>query len=357
MAEKEYKKIPGRGFKRGTWVSVIGIRARLWRGKDHILSVINQGYSEEYKRFYYKDIQAFTIRKTKYSLIINIIISLLFLFCSGITLANEEELSIIFWFFSAIPLAVLILNIIRGKSCITHLHTAVGSEELPSLGRVSHAKKVITLLQPFIDQAQGKLSLEEIRELSQKELERKVDKELPRPVPALPKENIFSDYKGKFHTILFALLLTDAIISYITFFQNSIYVTVSSTMVFCMMALVLIVALIKQRNSMLGDGIIITTWLVLVYVVISFIMGYVIIFMFIATENPEALNNQWEMLKIISNISPADNQIYKGILTVGAILSSSLGIAGLFLLNSFSRKNKKLPATPPLPFGEMSDKD
>jgi len=157
MAEKEYIKIPGRGFKKGTWVSVVGIRARLWRGKDHILSVINQGYSEEYKRFYYKDIQAFTIRKTMYSLIVNITLSLLFLLFAAIAVTNEEYLSPIFWFFAAIPLSILILNLIRGKSCVTHLHTAVGTEELPSLGRVKQAKKVISLLRPFIEKAQGKI--------------------------------------------------------------------------------------------------------------------------------------------------------------------------------------------------------
>ena len=39
-------------------------RATLWLGADHILSVNSARFSEEYKRYYFKDIQAIVVRQT-----------------------------------------------------------------------------------------------------------------------------------------------------------------------------------------------------------------------------------------------------------------------------------------------------
>jgi len=62
--EKEYRRLPGKGLKRGSLISFTRIRATLYAGKDHLLSVYNSVYEEEYRRYYYKDIQALVIRKT-----------------------------------------------------------------------------------------------------------------------------------------------------------------------------------------------------------------------------------------------------------------------------------------------------
>ncbi|HZR47537.1 MAG TPA: hypothetical protein VFA47_12570, partial [Candidatus Manganitrophaceae bacterium] len=62
--EKEYRRLPGRGIKRGGFLALTAIRATLWEGKDHLLCLYRTGYTEEYKRFYYRDIQAFITRKT-----------------------------------------------------------------------------------------------------------------------------------------------------------------------------------------------------------------------------------------------------------------------------------------------------
>src|SRR3990172_8730879 len=56
---KYYKRLPGR--RRASFAFV---RNSLWLGEDHLLHVMNRGYTEEYKRFYYRDIQAVLVRQT-----------------------------------------------------------------------------------------------------------------------------------------------------------------------------------------------------------------------------------------------------------------------------------------------------
>ena len=56
-SEKEYIRLPGNYFSFKT-------RAKLFLGKDHILSLQSTGYTESYKRFYFKDIQAIVAQKT-----------------------------------------------------------------------------------------------------------------------------------------------------------------------------------------------------------------------------------------------------------------------------------------------------
>src|SRR4051812_34800602 len=60
MAKREYKKLAGRGRRQGetyNWCT-------LHLGVDHLLQIEHSGYREDYRRYYFKDIQGFIIRKT-----------------------------------------------------------------------------------------------------------------------------------------------------------------------------------------------------------------------------------------------------------------------------------------------------
>jgi hypothetical protein len=59
MARKprEYRRLAGRrnlGWTRNT----------LWIGPDHLLKITVRSYEEQYKRFYFKDIQALSVLRT-----------------------------------------------------------------------------------------------------------------------------------------------------------------------------------------------------------------------------------------------------------------------------------------------------
>ena len=56
-APNRYQKLPGRG------VGFTGY-SRLFVGPDHLLLVWSTGYSEHYRRFFFRDIQAFLVART-----------------------------------------------------------------------------------------------------------------------------------------------------------------------------------------------------------------------------------------------------------------------------------------------------
>ena len=70
---KEYRKLPGykKGFLLGQYT--------LWEGSDHLLQMLSRVGVEEYKRFYYSDIQAVVTRKKISGAIQNIVLACLVL--------------------------------------------------------------------------------------------------------------------------------------------------------------------------------------------------------------------------------------------------------------------------------------
>lgn len=147
---REYTRLPGRGFKKGGFFAVFRIRARLWLGRDHLLCVYNKKYEEDYKRFYYKDIQAIIIHKTNRAKAWNIIFGIF----AAIFAVRITEL----WPLTGFFLLLMLINRLRGPTCACTLQTAVSKEYLPSLSRLRNAEKAVNRLMPLIEKAQGKLS-------------------------------------------------------------------------------------------------------------------------------------------------------------------------------------------------------
>ncbi|MEW6364849.1 MAG: hypothetical protein AB1714_09445 [Acidobacteriota bacterium] len=148
-AEKEYRRLPGvgRGMVRHT---------RLYLGRDHLLLVESAGYSEDYKRFYFQDIQAFVCRRTRrrswWSAVLTIPIAL----GAAAIFASSEGALRVMWAVLGSPFVVaLLVNLLRGPTCVTHVHTPVQIVKLASLGRLRRARKVIGRLQVVIESVQG----------------------------------------------------------------------------------------------------------------------------------------------------------------------------------------------------------
>jgi len=168
MPEKEYQRLtPARS--RTTFVS----RSSLWLGKDHLLCIDSSGYTETYKRFYFRDIQTVIIVKSKRRVIWNWVLgplTAIFLVLllgslpyTGSTGSNSNLGEIVFFAFLGFVFALpLLINNILGPSCVCHLRTAVQIEELPPLNRLRRARKALNRLRPFMVAAQGGLPPEEI---------------------------------------------------------------------------------------------------------------------------------------------------------------------------------------------------
>lgn len=176
--EKEqikYRRLPGtrRAHVRFT---------RLFLGPDHLLMIETTGYVENYKRFYFRDIQAIAIRKTRHAFIGNCCLGALLLLEVAALLAYfsspDQEIAILIpLLFVTVTTAVgLIVNALAGTSCICHIRTAVQTERLAPLNRVRKAKKALAALETLIHEVQGEPDDQEIRNRLQN---------LTAPVPAV----------------------------------------------------------------------------------------------------------------------------------------------------------------------------
>ncbi|MEP6672654.1 MAG: hypothetical protein ABJF10_26050, partial [Chthoniobacter sp.] len=119
------------------------------------------------RRFYYRDIEAFIIRRTAGRQIANWVLGVLLLLTAGPLIAayfSERNVGVLY---SAIGATLfwglfVVINTARGGTCQTHIRTAAQVEQLPSLARIPAARKALARLQPLIIAAQGQATPEEL---------------------------------------------------------------------------------------------------------------------------------------------------------------------------------------------------
>ncbi|MBE9503779.1 MAG: hypothetical protein IME96_06355 [Proteobacteria bacterium] len=335
MAEKvkEYFKLPGRGLKRGSILLVLGIRARLWRGKDHVLSVLNYRFTEEYKRFYFNDIQAITIFKTRRSMIWNTFFLLIAILFVLLAMKFDEGWPVFFGILAAIFIISLAVNLLLGPTCITHIHTAVSKEELPSLGRLKTAIKTVKMLKPFIERTQGKLNPHDIPEKLKEKMK------TVRERASSPAKMATSKYNGKVHAALFYMLLIDCCLTVLNLFYTNVGLSLIYALFFLATSALLITALIKQHESALSNSLKNTSWVTLAYFVVFYVLSYIFFIIFVTFKRPELMNNQWESFKYAASLSPFDNPFLMGLQIFSLVFSFLLGTAGLIQLRSLTRIN------------------
>jgi len=151
-AKMKYKRVPGgrRGFFR---------RASLWLGDDHLLAVTGWRFTEDYKRYYYRDIQALVLARTRrWAVTLPWFVVALCL----ATFALVAQAGSIAWLpevgwnlLLALALAWLFVSLKASVRC--SIQTAVSREELPSILRLWSAQRALRILADRIAQAQGTL--------------------------------------------------------------------------------------------------------------------------------------------------------------------------------------------------------
>ena len=142
MAAQKYKRLTR---ERGpAQFSILAMsRSSLWLGDDHLLFLECTGYSETYKRFFFRDIQAFTIRKTKTRAVWNWVWGI-FLVLSGLIIwaASSDWQSVGTIVAASIVLVVfglpLLLNNVFGPTCACEIRTT----SLPRMARPISAPQV-----------------------------------------------------------------------------------------------------------------------------------------------------------------------------------------------------------------------
>jgi len=152
----KYRKLRGRGATLTHYV-------KLYLGPDHLLQVFSTGFTETYKRFYFRDIQAITIRKTIAGKVVNAVLGGITCMLVAFALSVSGTGAIVFGSVAGMFALLLGFNLALGPTCACHLRTAVQHEKLPSLRRLRGARRALGRLQPHILAVQGGISDEEIR--------------------------------------------------------------------------------------------------------------------------------------------------------------------------------------------------
>jgi hypothetical protein len=191
MPDNKYQRLT---YSRGRGVFAVAVQSRvsLWLGEDHLLCADSNGYSETYKRFYFRDIQAITIRQSTRRNVWNAILVLPVATCLlGLIvslLPGHDTAAIVVWsIFGTLFVAPFVINNVRGPTCTCQLRTAVQIEELPSLCRVRKARRVIEQIRPLVAAAQGgELPAEAVSALMR---ERVASSAATEPAKAVPDES------------------------------------------------------------------------------------------------------------------------------------------------------------------------
>ena len=146
----------------------------LWLGDEHLVYVRGTGvlmpFSEEYKRYRYRDIQAISVAKT--SRVAGFVIySLGLMFCAGsiaviLGLTGYENSSITkIVFLSLLGLATgvfavgLIRHLILGPTCVCDIQTRLSRDRLKPLDRYAKAERVVHQLEGLVREMQEDLTV------------------------------------------------------------------------------------------------------------------------------------------------------------------------------------------------------
>src|ERR1044071_6582187 len=97
----------------------------LYAGPDHLLQVTSTGYSERYRRFYFRAIQSITVCKSGGGKVINGILGGLILLCAALALQVAAGAVVAFLLVALFFLLLLIVNLLRGPTCLCQIRTAV----------------------------------------------------------------------------------------------------------------------------------------------------------------------------------------------------------------------------------------
>lgn len=215
MAEIEYRRVPGRGSRRGNWFAGSRVISYLYQGPDHLLLINRTGFEEEYRRFYFSDIQSIVLRRTRDALIGNVTCFALGLPMLGFGVSVSDVAGrITLLVLAGICLALGLLNLALGPTCICHMRTAVQIEELPSIRRLRKGRKFLQMVSPWIGQVQGTLTAEE---LSAKMQEAATDPGLRQAPAGVGEVKAIKRESGWVHQGMFLSVLVEGLLSLIEF--------------------------------------------------------------------------------------------------------------------------------------------
>jgi hypothetical protein len=136
--------------------SGVGTYTSLWLASNHVMQLTSTGYTESYRRFYLKDIQAIFLVRTERRLHWHLVWGAIFGLGLLIALENGGS-ALVYTIILAFGAVTISWNHLLGPACYGVVVTAVQTDRIPSLARVNRSQKVVARLRPLIEAAQADL--------------------------------------------------------------------------------------------------------------------------------------------------------------------------------------------------------
>ena len=231
--EKEYRMLASTR----SWLRM----EKLYQGKDHLLLAQAMGYTEDYRRFFYRDIQSILLRPHNRMVVWAVLWAMFFLLFLAFGLPYHFTNFIYFWPFLAFYALGFLINLILGPGCVCHLKTAIQTVQLPIL-RARQARKIINRLKPLIDSAQADLTGMEAAVAGPTNLQS------PEPV-AQNVTAILKAFQPQAHWVLYGLMVPLGALEMSRFFGQWLSLYILETILGLAVSLFALIALIRQAQT------------------------------------------------------------------------------------------------------------
>ncbi len=339
LARAGYRRLPGWGPRRTGLFAGVGSRCRLYLGEDHILAVDNHLFSEDYKRFYFTDIQAVITRKTRRWIVegaVVILVAACMTGCSLLFLTRGNPLGG-FWMGLSVMLVIYLLyHLVRGPTCACHVVTAVQEDLLPTVNRLRISRKVVPLLKSAVERAQGSVSPEEMAAAPVEDGPRYTALERNGAWGSAEREGIAGHagrYRGWAHVAAFCLLLAAGILLAVDLATRHLpLLMITCAFLGAAFALFVMVALIKQRGGAASGMVRSLTWACFALICLSFCLGYAVTVhatLQAMMLRPRMAPDQWDIGRTLVSLSPRSSPFLMAGYGFEAACSLVLGGLGL----------------------------
>ncbi len=337
----DYRRLPGRS------TGSFGTHQRLYAGPDHVLVAKTAFLNENYKRFYYNDIQALTLQKTSQGAVLNVgigaIFSMMVLITLGVVFSGGvsifDPVSIFAIIITVLMLVLLLWNLALGPTCECFLLTAVHAERLECLTRIRTAQKTFNLLRPIIETVQGVIQEEQAADAVAGASPEKFSALPPAARNAMLEPRLGKRDSGNVHMALFAYLFLDCALSLSNIIFQGWMPSVLSLLLLLILLVLIVAALVRQHRSDMPPPLRNIVWGLFVY---GCFLGGIAYFLQILLQMEMQTGMQEEsagfaqfrqVLTLSSNI-------------VSVVCDLGFGAAGLTFLRGYLREYQAPEATP-----------
>ena len=233
---------------------------------------------------------------------------------------------------------LLAVNAFLGPTCRVQIYTTLGSESLPSLGRLRTLRKAMEMLRPRLASAQGEVNAADIPQRLAEVASRPA---IQYHTPERPRNN----YSGAVHGWLFGMMLLN--VAFIAFYVVAQGILPGVLVLFGTMALagITVIALVKQHGSELGGALRTLAWVALGYVIACLVSGYVLM-VYTVVLHPGISNDQAAIFKRMVAIPVMGTQWLLTVYCVFAGLALIVALTGLFLVMDSRRRAPAVRPTP-----------